>query len=447
MVRDNFYVLLKLDPSENDEAVINEAIERSLNLWKDNLNKGIGRAKWEGYLKLEQEIRRVMLNPQLRQVEAEAAKDAKPDKAFDKWAADFARDPIEKGLTDLGIFSVYDFLSMDSDGNTSDRLYEPDDSFTVLKKRISALSEEYRQKNKTAEQTLIGKCSALLEDSEKKKHYDKYIVQKLKKEIEQATEIAQYKKEISNSAYQNNIKKYTKSWFSVECVREVANSYCRQKGYEIKNEPTAEQQSYKNGETTSNEWDKETRQYQEHYSTVETNKEDLVYIKKMPNYYINQLTMLGAILITLGFYYPSYNRKVIAKFNVMSKLAFGDDTKEIKFSIKLARILSVMTFGSLELLIPCGMLNTLIGLPIECMFVCFALMLIGSIMLLLHEWKLSNTMKVRIMEIAARYGCREAAELVSMGGSMSGVDKNVYRAFNLLIDVHNNYVDECRSQL
>jgi TM2 domain-containing membrane protein YozV len=234
--RENFYILLKLDPSENDETKIKAAIDKQINIWQANLTRGKDRAKWEGYLKLEAEMRRVMLCSPLRRAEAADAVRAKAEKENAAWADEFAKSPLEKGLNGGGHFSIYDFLSKDSDGDDSKIPYGPDDPIISINRRISALAEEYRQKNKPDQQDLIGKCAAFLENEENKRRYDKYIVRKLTDEIEKSVELAQYERVIKGQLYQNIVDKHVKSWFSSKRVKEVAMSYCQKKGYRVVNE-------------------------------------------------------------------------------------------------------------------------------------------------------------------------------------------------------------------
>ncbi|MDR2719535.1 MAG: hypothetical protein LBC03_01865 [Nitrososphaerota archaeon] len=232
MDRENFFILLKLklDPPENDDAVIRAAIDTSINIWKDNSNKGIGRAKWEGYLKLTDEIRRVMLDPNLRKEEAEALKYAEANKEFAKWAEDFAKGPIEKGLMEQDELSIYDVISKDSDGKLLKRVYGPSDSIDTLRKRVSELSEEYRQKNQATKQELNRKFSAFFEDPDNKEKYAKYVEQKWKKEIEETIQKTQVNKVIQAGILD---KIYTRPWFDSRHVQEIADNYCKQKGYQI----------------------------------------------------------------------------------------------------------------------------------------------------------------------------------------------------------------------
>ena len=240
MDRENFYKLLKLDPSENDEATILATIEKYVNIWKDNQNRGgMGRAKWAGYLDLVPEIKRVMLDPRLRQAEAEKAKDEAANKdtnkEYEKWASDFVKSQLETELIERGLLSIYDFLSQDSEGKDSVK-YGPSNSVSDLKARAAKLFEEYRQKNKADEQKLIGKCTAFLEKLEnldEKKKYDKYVEQKWKTKIEDNIEAIQDKQVVQAFAVQNIIKKYTRNWFDSGRAQEIADNYCKQKGYQV----------------------------------------------------------------------------------------------------------------------------------------------------------------------------------------------------------------------
>jgi len=436
VARENFYILLKLDPLENDETVILAAIEKNLNIWKGNLSKGISRAKWEGYLALEPEIRRVMLDPSLRRAEAKAAKEAESNKGYEKWAAEFAKDPMEIGLNEQDILSVYDFLSKDSDGNDSAQ-YGPHDSAASLKARASKLYEDYRQKNKAAEQNLIGKCAAFIEkmaNPGEKKNYDRYIEKKCGKKIEDNIQSVQYSKVITDAAFQIIVKKYSRDWFSAERVREAAENYCRQKGYTIKGKEQSDrgQQHETDSQSgRSDDWNQAHNEYQHQYSNTEPNEDDIVYVKK-PGFTDRLLTLVDG--------YSSY----VIKMNAMTQFAFGDASPELTFSKKTHHRLGILCAASFIGFFISSVFNSSIGIILVLMFLALTLILFSRL------WKTMSAIGDQVTELAKFYNRHDIYEVLMFKKAESFVDmfmsidqkpRAVEKAMNMMIDEHNSRVD------
>lgn len=73
-MRDNYYLLLELDPSIKEEATINAAITAKRNQWSQEINHPTKGPKFKQNLSKVEEIKAVMLNAQLREEEAGLAR-------------------------------------------------------------------------------------------------------------------------------------------------------------------------------------------------------------------------------------------------------------------------------------------------------------------------------------------------------------------------------------
>lgn len=228
---ENCFILLELpfDPPESDVEKINKAIAQKQAQWSSDLLKIARRAKASEYLSQLNEIKKIMLDPDARQREAEAAKkiratkekeledklklyrakytdkgttlsvsdlknlvkqfgpfgftadeiqrrfkpakqpqnEVKPDEILDKMQAKNMRSLL--GTLDMQEKTLYDFLSLPSTASCS-QLRE---AAETMKKRLLAKGD--KNGRDTAAQSLCGLCIVIFKDAASKRKYDNYV--------------------------------------------------------------------------------------------------------------------------------------------------------------------------------------------------------------------------------------------------------------------------------
>ena len=283
-MRDNYYILLELNPSIKDEATINAAITSKQQAWSLERNHPTKGSVAQQNLGKLSDIKSVLLNPELREKEAEEAKkilitkeqeknkdlitsgsilvkngeisendlkallkkskfkDFTEEQALKILKAKIKKEEIaykddgiqlldesvmKKMRTDLNIVSkkdLFDFLSL-----------SPTSSCTLLVQKANEIyNSSSRNANKTAEITatnsLATTCQTYLKDEVTKKRYQKSLDFESFSEINDLIDLAANDKFIDSSEFQNLILTCTNKGIQVDRAEFYIYEYCKKKG-------------------------------------------------------------------------------------------------------------------------------------------------------------------------------------------------------------------------
>ena len=289
---DNYFILLELpfDPPENDTNKINEAIAKKQAQWSRDQSNPVKKAKASEYLAALQDIKKVMLDGEARQKEAEKAKKIKDSKLkklkkkltlyhaksevlskkdlkrlVKKFGVfGFSEEEIKKLFTEVGRkieeklvdidFSevlnktqgrniqnllqqldmqektLYDFLELSSE-SSCEQLCVAADSLT---KKILAKGDKTGRDN--AIQSLCGLCVVIFKDAASKKKYDNYVTLTKYRTINEAIdELALGNKKNINSKIKERLIDIviTQYKISVSEAANYINQYCEYMGYSL----------------------------------------------------------------------------------------------------------------------------------------------------------------------------------------------------------------------
>ncbi|MDR0537648.1 MAG: hypothetical protein LBH04_06370 [Tannerellaceae bacterium] len=281
-MRDNYYILLELDPSVRDEASINKAITAKQQQWSSERNHPTKGNLAQQYLGKLSDIKTVLLNPELRNTEAEEAKKillvekeeknkklktaasilvkngeikendlkalAKKFKLLEneittilkvrviKEEVTYKDDGIQlldesvikKIRSDLNLIrkkDLFDFLGL-----------LPTSSCTVLwKKATEIYNQSSRNANKTAEITatnsLATTCLTYLKDETVKKRYQKSLQYESFDEIKELIDLAANDGSINVAEYQKLIAACTEKGLPLDRAEFYIYDYCLKKKY------------------------------------------------------------------------------------------------------------------------------------------------------------------------------------------------------------------------
>jgi len=283
-MRENYYILLELNPSIKDDATINAAITSKQQAWSSDRNHPTKGSIAQQNLGKLSDIRSVLLNPDLREKEAEEAKKVLVAKEQEKNKdlitsgsilvkngeisendlkallkkskfKDFTEEQalkilkarikkeentykddgvqlldesvIKKIRTDLNIVSkkdLFDFLSL-----------SPTSSCTLfIQKANEIYNSSSRNANKTAEITatnsLATTCQTYLKDENIKKRYQKSLEFESFSEINELIDLAANDRIIDASEFQNLILTCTNKGIQVDRAEHYIFEYCKKKG-------------------------------------------------------------------------------------------------------------------------------------------------------------------------------------------------------------------------
>ncbi|MCF8254357.1 MAG: hypothetical protein K9J84_07235 [Bacteroidia bacterium] len=284
-MRENYYILLELDPSIKDDATINAAINKKQNEWCGN-HPTMEQVFKQNRAKLP-DIKSVLLNPELREKEAEEAKkvlvakeqeknkdlitsgsilvkngeisendlkallkkskfkDFKEEQALKILKAKIKKEEItykddgiqlldesimKKIRTDLNIVNkenLFDFLSL-----------TPTSSCTLLIQKANDIyNSSSRNPNKTAEITvtnnLSATCQTYLKDENIKKRYQKSLEFESFSEINELIDLAANDKIIDASEFQSLILKCTEKGIQIDRAEYYISEYCKKKSFAL----------------------------------------------------------------------------------------------------------------------------------------------------------------------------------------------------------------------
>ncbi|MHC1690661.1 MAG: hypothetical protein AB9833_07490 [Bacteroidales bacterium] len=284
-MRDNYYILLGLDPSVNDDTAISSAINKKQNEWSGP-HPTMEQVFKQNRSKLP-DIRTVMLNTELRKNEAEEAKKILVSKEQEKNKdlitsgsilvknggisendlkallkkskfKDFTEEQALKILkarikkeeitykddgiqlldesvmkkirTDLNIVNkkdLFDYLSL-----------TPTSSCTLLVQKANEIyNSSSRNPNKTAEITvtnnLAASCQTYFKDENIKKRYQKSIEFESFSEINELIDLAANDKIIDASEFQNIILKCTEKGIQIDRAEYYISEYCKKKSFAL----------------------------------------------------------------------------------------------------------------------------------------------------------------------------------------------------------------------
>jgi hypothetical protein len=284
-MRDNYYILLELDPVVIDEVIINKAISEKQQEWSVNRNHPTKSMDSMQKLQNLPQIKAVMLNPELREKEAEEAKKILVDKEQEK-NIDFLTSAsilvkngeitendlkallkkskfkyfteekalkilkarikkqeitynedgiqlldesvIKKIRTDLKFVSkkdLFDFLSL-----------SPTSSCTLLVQKANEIyNSSSRNAGKTVENvasiSLAQTCTIYLKDETSKKRYLKSLEFELFQDMNELIDIAGFDKIIDIDEYQKIIFAFTNKGISTSKAISYIQHYCKKKSY------------------------------------------------------------------------------------------------------------------------------------------------------------------------------------------------------------------------
>jgi len=283
-MRENYYILLELNPSIKDDATINAAITSKQQAWSSDRNHPTKGSIAQQNLGKLSDIRSVLLNPEIREKESEEAKKVLVAKEQEKNKdlisfgsilvkngeisendlnallkkskfKDFTEEQalkilkarikkeeftykddgvqlldesvIKKIRTDLNIVSkkdLFDFLSL-----------SPTSSCTLLVQKANEIyNSSSRNANKTAEITatnsLATTCQTYLKDENIKKRYQKSLEFESFSEINDLIDLAANDKIIDASEFQNLILTCTNKGIQVDRAEYYIFEYCKKKG-------------------------------------------------------------------------------------------------------------------------------------------------------------------------------------------------------------------------
>lgn len=266
--RDNYYLILEIDPSIDDEKTIRAAIQNKKKAWSRDCNVPGPRGRLAGnYLRITDDIERIMLNPQMRKQEAENAIKIRKERlqenerllnqaigVFERRGYWFESDIIklakEYKLTEeevrrrinveirpnpsqrpdisrriekinnnlpQGKKDLYDYIGM-TQADSRKKLYD----------RCSEIYQNATAKKDNFGQTLAGEGLVIFADNNQKKVYDDYIKYR---HIYEAIDQLGSSDTIPANSVEDFLKRIIEGGLSREEAMEIFKAYCDQKKY------------------------------------------------------------------------------------------------------------------------------------------------------------------------------------------------------------------------
>jgi hypothetical protein len=285
-MRENYYILLELNPSIKDDATINAAISKKQSDWGFERNHPTKGTVAQQKLSKIPDIKVVLLNPELRDKEAEEAKriliSIEQEKNKDLIAAGswlvkngeisknelqaLLKKPKFKGITEeealktlkakikkeeitykddgivlldsslmkeikteLGIVNkknLFDFLELSPTSNCSTILKKANELYTQFSKNTNKDKAEI-----TASINLANKCLSYLKDDAIKKRYQKSLEFESFSVINEPIELAAIDGIIDASEFEKLVQKCTENGISIDRAEYYIFEYCKKKGF------------------------------------------------------------------------------------------------------------------------------------------------------------------------------------------------------------------------
>lgn len=286
-MRDNYYILLNLDPEEEDSSTIEKAITRKQHEWARMRNHP-SKGTWANQcLSQIPNIRRTLMNAESRKAEAEEAvrqlhvqqkeKFVELDQAIATLSAKgfISKQEIEKLLkrTAFKGFSRNDIegrikvpikkepavspeakispldlsqtkkIDQDLEMVQKKDLYDflglqPNSTLETLQARTDQLYKELRQKSArdasyTATQELLGQCKQIFKSEDQRKRYHRTLDEKRFTKLNKQIDVAGLNKEISAAVFEHLVKEGTAMGLSKKEVIEQVKKQASKKGWMV----------------------------------------------------------------------------------------------------------------------------------------------------------------------------------------------------------------------
>ena len=280
-MRDNYYILLELDPSVRDEASINDAISNKAGQWSRDRNHPRNGTVAQKYLAMLPDIKKVLLNPVARNTEADAAlkiildKKAKNEKKL-KVAAKglvrngsikeddliklaktfgFSEDEVERILkvhvmvtpkddgiemleeslimsirSDLNVVrkkDLFDFLGLNQETSCTDLVFQATNIYNKYSKNANKTAEV------TATTSLSNVCIQRLKDEVEKEKYIKSLHYEYFGELKEFIDLWASKGSIDATGYHTLLSMVEDKNIPPKRLDFFIYDYCRKKGLEI----------------------------------------------------------------------------------------------------------------------------------------------------------------------------------------------------------------------
>jgi len=234
--KENYYILLGLDPSVTDQVAVDEKINEMEKKWRDLVNK-LNKPEHKRLLELVPEIRKRLSDPVQRKAEAKAAvfaaaiDPAKLEQAEKALPGNYGK--IPESLAHLNYTDVYDFLSREPASGIRTGRYGFGDTADALTDRAKELMEAYRNKGDVAtDQMQLASLIADFMSGGQKEIYDTYIILFVKaalcKEIDKVIEVVG---ELGKDQQAKLSSSFTRLFFSQKDVGTFIRDYCEYQGY------------------------------------------------------------------------------------------------------------------------------------------------------------------------------------------------------------------------
>ena len=213
MVKENYYELLGLEPSEDNPQIIEARINEMEKKWKDLAIK-LNKAEHKRLVELIPDIRKRMMNPESRRTEAQAAiiagaiNPTKHEAARKSLSESYSH--IEDMLNHFEYIDIYDFLSRNPANNSKIGRYNFDDSGNALIERAKELMEAYRNLADSADKMRLASIVADFFGNDRKDVYDRYIILDVKMKL--ADEVDTVVKYSGNAMDANVVAKLTSAF-------------------------------------------------------------------------------------------------------------------------------------------------------------------------------------------------------------------------------------------
>jgi hypothetical protein len=181
------------------------------------------------------------------------------------------------------------------------------------------------------------------------------------------------------------------------------------------------------------------------------NAKKITPLKKTSESFLKNLFHGLFAVVTLGFYMPyAYKNQNIANVNIMSRLALGGNVEDVKFSANFMYGALIAFWLSLGLAIFGDVVINLLvlSMPANVFVMLLGVCVVSGLMLILYGFKIISNIKDRLLKISESYGRIDVIRLyvTDVGLFSSNREKLNQRAFNKLVDDHNNRINGYESQ-
>jgi len=242
--KDNFYVLLGLDPSVSDKKVIEDKINEMEKKWRNLVNR-TGKPEYKRLLDRVPEIKECLENPVTREAEAKAALFAY---ALDPSKFDSAKEALPENYTKIEEFlqhnefkDIYEFLGCDPASGDKSGKYGTADAAESLTKRSEGLIESFRilpNVPNAVEKMQLASLVADLFGKGYKKAYDEYILLAIKKQLcgdvdKMADAFKVLGNQFDNATLEKIATGYIRSYFLKNEIDSFIRNYCEYMEYKI----------------------------------------------------------------------------------------------------------------------------------------------------------------------------------------------------------------------